>query len=200
MGGALLLCLLLILFSLPACADQVGDTFSKNGVQYKVTSVKPAEAKACGIDNSNTARSITIPETVQNGDMTYTITSYGGDGWFEDWHVKEIRLPKTVTKINSSAFTNNRNLADFYIPASVTSIDYGLGIETRSFPKFHVDKENPNYASDDDGALYSKNMTVLLAVPSSVPVTDGRYKVREGVTAIHGHAFSGSDDDDTVAA
>lgn len=170
----------------------MGDLFSKSGIKYRVTSVSPAEVQVCGIDDSTTAESITIPEKVQNGDMTYTVTSYGGNIWSEDWHVKEIHLPNTVTKINSSAFTANKNLADFYIPASVTSIDYGLGIETSFFPKFHVDAANPNYASDDDGALYSKNMTVLLAVPSSVPVTDGRYKVKEGVTAIHGHVFSGS--------
>lgn len=191
-GGALLLCLLVLFFSLPAIADQVGDSFVKSGVKYQVTSINPAEVQACGIDNSNTATSVTIPDKVQNGDMTYTVTSYGNNIWSEDWHVKEIHLPNSVKTINSSAFTNNRNLANFYIPASVTSIDYGLGIETRSFPKFHVDKDNPSYASDADGALYSKDMTVLLAVPSSVPVTDARYKVREGVTAIHGHAFSGS--------
>lgn len=170
----------------------MGDKFVRNGVLYRVTSVSPAEVQACGIDYSNTATSVTIPETIQNGDMTYTVTSYGGYDWSEDWHIQEIHLPNKVTKINSSAFTANKNLADFYIPASVTSIDYGLGIETSFFPKFHVDAANPNYASDDDGALYSKNMTVLLAVPSSVPVTDGRYKVKEGVTAIHGHVFSGS--------
>lgn len=65
--------------------------------------------------------------------MTYTVTSYGGYDWSEDWHIQEIHLPNTVTKINSSAFTANKNLADFYIPASVTSIDYGLGIETSFF-------------------------------------------------------------------
>lgn len=192
---ALLLFSFILLTTLSASAQQVGDTFDKDGLHYVVTSVSPLEVRCAGVSGGNIA-DITVPETVMkpNDDKTFTVTAFGGGGlWSDNGAVKTIHLPSTVKTIFGSAFAGNRNLTDFYIPASVDNIDYGLGIEAAYFPKFHVDEGNQKYSNDEDGALYNKDKTVLIAVPSSVAVSaDGTYKVREGVTSIHGHVFTGS--------
>ena len=174
-------------------AASKGEQFTVNGVMYKVTDATNFYVTALGVADANTLTEIDIPAQVKNNDETFTVTAYGGLGWTEDSHAKVIKLPETVTSIMGSAFSNYKNLTDFYIPKSVTSINTGLGIEAYHFPKFHVDADNPNYANDADGALYNKDLTQLYAVPSAAAdANNGTYTVREGVTQIMGHVFSGN--------
>lgn len=174
-------------------AASVNEEFTVNGVKYKVTDATKFYATALGVAASNTQTEVDIPSQVKNNDETFTVTTYGGLGWSDDWHAKIIRLPETVTTIKGLAFSNYTHLTDFYIPKSVTTIDSGLGIEAFNFPIFHVDSDNPNYANDEDGALYNKEFTQLYAVPSvAANANDGTYTVREGVTKIMGHAFTGN--------
>lgn len=169
------------------------EQFTVNGVIYKVTDATNFYVTALGVADDNTLTEIDIPTRVKNNDETFTVTAYGGLGWTDDWHAKVIKLPETVTTIMGSAFSNYKSVTDFYIPKSVTSINTGLGIEAFHFPKFHVDADNPNYANDTDGALYNKDLTQLYAVPSAAAdANNGTYAVREGVTKIMGHAFSGN--------
>lgn len=185
---------------LPSCssveliqAASKGEQFTVNGVMYKVTDATNFYVTALGVADDNTLAEIDIPAQVKNNDETFTVTAYGGLGWTKDSHAKVIKLPETVTSIMGSAFSNYKNLTDFYIPKSVTSINTGLGIEAYHFPKFHVDADNPNYANDADGALYNKDLTQLYAVPSAAAdANNGTYTVREGVTQIMGHVFSGN--------
>ena len=192
---ALLLFSFILLTTLSASAQQVGESFDKDGLHYVVTSISPMEVRCAGVSDGSVA-DITVPDKVlrPGDDKTFTVTAFGGGGiWSENGAVKTIHLPNTVTKILGSAFAGNGNLTDFYIPASVDSVNYGLGIEASSFPKFHVDESNTKFSNDEDGALYNKAKTVLFAVPSRVTVSaDGTYKVREGVTNINGHVFTGS--------
>ncbi len=174
-------------------AASVGEEFTVGGVKYKVTDATNFYVTALGVADDNTLEEIDIPQQVKNNDETFTVTAYGGLGWTDDWHAKVIKLPESVTTINSSSFSNYKTLTDFYIPKSVTSVSTGLGIEAYHFPKFHVDQANTYYANDADGALYSKDLSQLYAVPSEVgDANNGTYTVREGVTKIMGHAFSGN--------
>lgn len=166
----------------------VGDTFTTGGVSYKVIDATHMYVCAMGIDVSNTADTVNIPETVTNKDEVYTVTQFGGS-WEEDYHVKVIQLPSTVTTLNSSTISGNNNLSDFYIPSSVTTINPSFGSTATRFPKFHV--EGSNFYADENGLLYSTDKTVLYAVPSTVALTDGKYTLPEGVTTIYSEVLAG---------
>ncbi len=92
------------------------EQFTVNGVMYKVTDATNFYVTALGVADDNTLAEIDIPAQVKNNDETFTVTAYGGLGWTKDSHAKVIKLPETVTSIMGSAFSNYKNLTDFYIP------------------------------------------------------------------------------------
>lgn len=131
-----------------------------------------------------------IPATVTHNDELFTVVAFGGE-WSEEWHVQVIKLPNTVTKINSMAISGNNKLTDFYIPSSVTTIDKNFGSVATHFPKFHVNENNQNFKSDDNGVLYSADKKVLYAVPSSIALDNGKYTLPEGVTTVYSEVLAG---------
>lgn len=161
----------------------------RGGVHYKVLKDNTTVC-ATRIANDNTASEVDIPETVTHNDELFTVVAFGGD-WSEEWHVQVIKLPNTVTKINSMAISGNNKLTDFYIPSSVTTIDKNFGSVATHFPKFHVDENNKDFKSDDNGVLYSADKKVLYAVPSSIALVDGKYTLPEGVTTVYSEVLAG---------
>ena len=93
----------------------------RGGVHYKVLEDNGTVC-ATKIADNNTASEVVIPETVTHNDELFKVVEFGGE-WSEEWHVHVIKLPNTVTKINSMAISGNNKLTDFYIPSSVTTID-----------------------------------------------------------------------------
>ncbi|MBR6801562.1 MAG: leucine-rich repeat protein [Eubacteriaceae bacterium] len=75
---------------------------------------------------------------------------------------------------------------EVYIPASVTEIAITHKDWPGNLEKFVVDEENPSYASDEQGGLYNKKMTKLIAVPRKY---QNLYIVPKGVTTIGDGAF-----------
>ena len=65
---------------------------------------------------------ITIPETVTYDDTTYTITSIGGNAFFNCASLTAITLPNTLTSIEGNAFSDCSSLSSITLPNSVTSI------------------------------------------------------------------------------
>ncbi len=82
---------------------------------------------------------ITIPETITYEGTEYTVRSIGyGGGWISgapsmsgyyyyivvpnNYRVKKVVLPNTLTKINKCAFRNNSNMTTITIPGSVKEI------------------------------------------------------------------------------
>ncbi len=109
-----------------------------------------------------------------------------GDGAFGKCeNLKEIVLPKNVTHIGSSAFCYCESLERFSIPKSVTSI--GEFSPFVACNKLSIEVElGGNFRLDDQGALYTEDMTELIyvrygasefAIPSSVT------KIRSGAFA-----------------
>lgn len=89
--------------------------------------------------------------------------------------VRNIKIPKTVIEIYPGFCR--------IIPAVNFS-------EKRIFGTQHieVERENPYYASDNNGCLYTKDMKTLLCVPSA-QVGNGKYEISHHVQTIANRAF-----------
>lgn len=76
------------------------------------------------------------------------------------------------------------------IPASVSSITYEYNPFSSFFKAFYVNENNDYYSSDENGVLFNKNKTILIAYPSETPYVDS-YTVPSSVTSIGEDAFAG---------
>ena len=92
-----------------------------------------------------------------------------------------------VTTISHNAFNNSDSLTSVYIPASVTSIGFYPFMACSNLNRIYVDKNNPNYCTDDRGVLFDKAKTVIIDVPDRIA---GTYRIPDGVISISPYAFS----------
>ena len=86
---------------------------------------------------------------------------------FSGTSLKTVTIPSTVKKLSRSAF-------DCY-----------------KFKSYNVSDNNSNYSSDD-GVLYNKNKTALIAYPNAKVIPD-KFIIPEGVKKIGTSAFEGSE-------
>ena len=100
-------------------AQSVGDTFSIDGIGYKVTKLNPvAEVKTESY--SGDSKAVIIPEKVLNEGQTYNVVSIG-DLSFERKGLTSVTIPNTVRNIGNYAFILC-SLTSVTIPSSVTNI------------------------------------------------------------------------------
>lgn len=96
-------------------------------------------------------------------------------------------IPEGIRELNAAMFGTNQ-LNEIRIPASVTKI------ETRTFEncyyltKIQVDDNNPNYSSDSRGVLFNKNKNLLIQAPVGMA---GTYAIAGSVARIGDYAFYG---------
>ena len=110
----LLLSLLMSIMSVSAFAEDV----EINGITYSLNN-ETLEAEV--IDGSYSG-DITIPETVDYNDKTYSVTSIGEDAFRWCYDLTSITIPNSVTSIGYHAFWQCYGLTELTIPNSVTSI------------------------------------------------------------------------------
>ena len=89
-------------------ADDTGTVFTAGGITYKVTAEgEVSVGNATGelaVDHSVTGADVVIPQTVSNGQSTYTVTSIATRAFQEDKTITSITLPATVKNIGTYAF------------------------------------------------------------------------------------------------
>ncbi|MBQ4577992.1 MAG: leucine-rich repeat protein [Clostridia bacterium] len=122
--------------------------------------------------------SVTIPDSV----TTIGICAFCNCG-----NLTSVTIPDSVTSIGGSAFSSCDSLASVTIPDSVTSIGSGAFDSCTSLTAFNVDPQNPSYSSDEAGALFDKEKTVLMQFPACSSCTE--YAVPDSVTSIGSSAF-----------
>lgn len=179
---------LVLLMAIPSklFAYTDGQDLMFNHLYYRVISAADNTLAFLGTDG--TVTDLVIPATIHDGaDVTFTVT--------ECWDyirsfksckgVTSIVLPSTITKVESEAFHEAAPVT-MNIPAGISQIRMFSNLSV--FPKFTVDAGNENFAHDADGALYSKDFTILYAVPSSV-AQGSTYTVRESVVDIRAAAL-----------
>ncbi|HOZ13573.1 MAG TPA: leucine-rich repeat protein [Tenuifilaceae bacterium] len=154
---------LLFLFTLLGLSSSYAQTFTVGGINYNVTNANTKEVEVR--QTFNVAGDIIIPASVVNASVTYSVTSIGYYAFPSCTSLRSISLPASVTSIGESAFTDC---------SALTAIN--------------ADPLNPNLSSDN-GILFNKDKTVLVAYPAGKSGTS--YSVPISVTGVGDCAFSG---------
>ncbi len=113
---------------------------------------------------------------VENG-----VTTIGSTAFYKCTQITDISLPDTVTAYGYAAFFDCDSLTSFYIGPNITSIDEVAFLTCSGLEIFTVDKNNSCFASDSQGCLYNKDMTLLIQVPCMLT---GHLEIPRGVTKI----------------
>ena len=126
--------------------------------------------------------------SVIDGNAAVTKVDYTG--------LTEVTVPETlggcpVTTLGPFAFQDNDDLPDgevdnVYLPKTVTAIDENAFVLS-DIKHIYVDEENPAFTSDENGVVFSKDMTTLVRMGCTF--APGTFTVPETVTAIRDRAF-----------
>ena len=159
-----------------------GDTYVYNYITYEVTNVANSTVKAIDYDSAGGA-SVTIPATIPNGQITYSVTEIGYsafgnksltsltlsnglisiDGFaFSGNMLVNVTLPNSLTTIGASAFKSNQ-LTTIVIPDSVTNI----GIE--AFYDNNISSATlPSTLTSIPANLFAYNNFTTYTLPSNI--------------------------------
>jgi hypothetical protein len=121
--------------------------------------------------------SVTIPASV---------TRIGSLAFFNCARLVSITIPDSVTNIGDYAFESCDALTSVYIPASVTDIGQSVFSNCNYLTAIDVDASSSRYVTEN-GVLYSKDKTVLIAYPAGKPVSS--FTIPDEVTSIVEEAF-----------
>ncbi|MBC3759298.1 leucine-rich repeat domain-containing protein [Hyunsoonleella sp. SJ7] len=168
---------LLILIALFIYVVGFSQTFTDNFITYQVISATPPyTVQITGYDFTNGSSSVTIPATVSNNSITYTVTVIGDQAFLGNTttgaQITNVTIPNSVTFIGYRAFQSNL-LTSVTIPDSVSQLG------NLSFG------ENPQLAS----VTLSANLTDI-APFSFVSCALTTINIPSSVTAIGSNAFS----------
>ncbi len=114
------------------------------------------------------------------------VTTVAEEAFYSSSGVSSLQLPSTLTTIGRRAFYNV-GISSILIPASVSVIEDGAFSACHNLVRFSVE-EGGAFASDEQGALYTADMTVLLQVPGGY---SGAFTIPTGVKTIQNSAFHG---------
>ena len=193
----LMVLLLLAFIILPARAATTGT------IDYLTYSIENEEVTITGCD-TYASGTLTVPETIEG----YPVTVIGNSAFNGCKYLSRVVLPDTVREIRFYAFFKCTSLTAIELPASLETIDnnallYCSKLTELVLPKnysgfsgsivrdtgitaFQVEEGHGSYSTDENGVLFNKDKTALVAYP---PKRVGAYDVPEGVTEIGYGAF-----------
>ena len=101
-------------------------------------------------------------------------------------NLTNVELPTSVTTIGSTVFYNCRSLSNITIPRYVSSIGSGCFQGCSSLTQINVNSYNSNYSSVN-GVLFSYDMKTIIAYPAGK--TSTTYSIPSGVTKVDSYCF-----------
>ena len=122
---------------------------------------------------------VVIPEKVTYNNIEYTVRGIESEAFRNCRNLTSLQLPSTLIHISSSSFANCVQLAEINLPKAFWGFESSAFNES-SFTAINVDEDNPDFTSED-GVLYDKNMTKVLAFPTK---KTGSYRVPSTVTSL----------------
>lgn len=136
--------------------------FTASGLNF--STISDTEVKV--VKTTGLSGVVTIPATVTNDGVTYTVTTLGSGCFSQNKTVTNYEFPATLTTIEGAAFYQNNGLKVVNVPATITSIAPRAWAGCMFITEFIVDPANPNYCNFD-GCLYNKTKTTLMKVPTT---------------------------------
>lgn len=118
-----------------------------------------------------------------------SVTSIGNFALVGCSSLTSVEISDSVTSIGVYAFRGCSSLISIEIPISVTSIGAAAFSCCDNLMKIVVSKDNPNYSSDEDGVLFNKEKTELIAYHGGL--TGTLYVIPDSVMNIGESAFDG---------
>ncbi len=162
--------------------EDIRDDIKSVVIEYGVITVGSYALSGCG-----NITDITIPESVD----TICWRAFSGC-----WSLDNIVISEGVEVIESEAFASCIGLTEVTIPASVSSIELWAFDNCKSLEKFHVDKNNLFFSTDEYGVLFNKDKSCLLQYPRENTIAS--YTVPDSVTHINDDCFYGCKNITTV--
>lgn len=163
---------LMLLLPKQMAAYTDGDIVRHDGIIYQVVKASESTLSFVGTEQTKTG-AVTIPDKwSDNKGVTFRVTKVGGNETYTCTGVTDITLPEGIKTIDYASFSG-AELNTLKIPASVTSISHNTFYRVRKMPKIKVDTGNTLFTDDGHGALYSKDMTELYAVPTDADNAQG---------------------------
>ena len=107
---------------------------------------------------------VTIPETVEYGGTTYSVTSIGGYAFSGYWELTSVTIGNSVTTIGENAFSSNGSLTSVTIGNSVTDIGEGAFLANWNMTSVTIGN---SVTSIGKRAFYSTGLTSI-TIPGSV--------------------------------
>ena len=115
-----------------------------------------------------------------------SVTSIGKYAFLDCSSLASIAIGNNVASIGEAAFNGCSSLTSATIPSSVTNIGDGVFRNCQSLTSINVAASNIAYLSED-GVLYNKDQTTLIAYPLSK--TNTYFSIPVSVTSIEHYAF-----------
>ena len=117
--------MLLTIVMLLCCIAVSAQRFEVDGIYYSILSTEDKTIKVSGHNNETCQDCVSIPETIENNGVVYTVTSIGDEAFLECEYLSSITIPSSVRVIGNYAFSSCSGLSSVTIGNSVTSIGEG---------------------------------------------------------------------------
>ena len=114
------------------------------------------------------------------------VTSIGERAFSTCWSLTSVSLPDSVKCIYDNAFNDCFMLTEIRLPVSLEYLAATAFSECSRIDKYIVPEGNCYFKNDAAGALYSKDGTVLYAVPAAF---SGEFVIAEGVRTLYANTF-----------
>ena len=109
--------------------------------------------------------------------------------WFSHaYDIKEVRISEGVERIGSYAFHFCVNLKTVTLPSTLRTIEEYAFYHCDSLEQINVSPNNPYMITDEQGALYNRDMTEILLCPKTFR---GHFTIPGSVKKISSEAFCG---------
>jgi len=183
------------LFIIISQFDLFGQTFTAGGINYKITSVSPAEVAVA--PHTTFSGVANIPSTVTNASVTYNVTSIGDSSFYNCSGLTSIIIPNSVTSIGNFAFFTCSSLTSVSIPSSVLSIGSNAFFTCSALTSINI----PNSVTNIGEAAFGITGLTTINIPNSIQtianhtffncISLATVTIPSSVTAIGNFAFYG---------
>ncbi len=124
---------------------------------------------------------------LQNIDIPDGVHTIGANAFYQCTTLQSIELPESLTAITNDMLYNCTDLETIYIGSKVKSITTGAFASCDKLKSISVSEANESFSTDEYGALFDKDKTVIYLFPYS---KTGAYIIPETVSKIESRAFA----------